>query len=288
MWVERYLSRMFYGLGKCRRILRKGVALYNKKGAVLTESDRKKFEQLLANLDEAVFTKKKGEAATLAREIEGFCKVHFPKTFFDHTKELIFALAFAVVVAFVIRQCWFELYEVPTGSMRPTVEELDRLVVSKTTFGFNLPFQRGLILSDKNALKRAGIIVFTVRDMDVADADTVYFYLFPGKKRYIKRCMGRPGDTVYFYGGLIYGIDKEGKPFTELADQSFLEKIGIEDIDHIPYISMEGKSFYTKPVAYGSYGQTDIYQMNQPVAKLELQPGGEDRGEILQWRKVGR
>ena len=32
-----------------------------------------------------------------------------------------------------------------------------------------------------------------------------YIFILSGKKQYIKRLMGKPGDILYFYGGEIYG-----------------------------------------------------------------------------------
>ena len=37
--------------------------------------------------------------------------------------EMAVAIAIALVVATLVRQTWFELYEIPTGSMRPTLKK---------------------------------------------------------------------------------------------------------------------------------------------------------------------
>ena len=277
-----------YPLHKCRRILKQGSYLYQKKREQLSETDRTSFANDLEKLDQAVLNKNRAEADQYARTVASFIKVHFPKKFFDHTKEIVFALVFAIVVAFLIRQFWFELYEVPTGSMRPTVKELDRLVVSKTTFGINLPFRNGLMFHEPDYVKRGGIIVFTVKDMDVADPDTRYFYLFPGKKRYIKRCIAKSGDTIYFYGGRIYGVDRDGIPITELSDENFLKQNGLEKIDHVPYINIDGKSILSVPLGRGIYGSAQLKQMNLPVGKLTLQKEGEIQGLFFngeEWAK---
>lgn len=207
-------------------------------------------------------------------------KTHFPKTSLDHLKELIYALAFAVVVAFFIRQFWFELYEVPTGSMRPTVEELDRLVVSRTTFGIHIPFVKKPLFYSDELIKRAGTIVFTVKGMDVADSDTLYFYLIPGKKRFVKRAMSKPGDTVYFYGGYLYGIDKDGKEIVTLADPHFLERYGIEKIDHIPYITFEGKMKVGKSIGHGIYDSVKFLQMDIPLGEMRVTRMGKIEGKF--------
>lgn len=267
-------------LRKCRRILRSGVRLLKKKGGRLIERERIEFENELRALEVAIFSKNKSEATEIAKRVNTFIKTHFPKSALEQIKEIFYALGFAIVVAFLIRQFWFELYEVPTGSMRPTVEELDRMVVSKTTFGLNIPFlEKSLFYSD-DLIKRAGIIVFTVAGMDVADSEMLYFYLFPGKKRYIKRAMGKPGDTVYFYGGYLYGIDNEGKSIIDLADPHFLERYGIERIDHIPYITFDGKMTVGNAVAPNVYDSVQIKQMNRTVGKMQLTRSGKIEGSF--------
>lgn len=265
-------------LRKSRKILRTGIGLLRKKGHLLLERERIEFESDLRALDQAILNKQRGEATLLANKVKSFTKTHFHKTPLDHLKEISLALAFAVVVAFFIRQFWFELYEVPTGSMRPTIEELDRMLVSKTTFGITLPFrEKSLLFSDK-LIKRGGIIVLTGEGMDIPDNETLYFGMIPGKKRYVKRAMGKPGDTVYFYGGLLYGIDKEGNEILELADPRFLEQNGIERIDHVPYITYEGRMGVGKSEGSAVYNEVQFKQMNTPVAKMQLTRTGKIEG----------
>lgn len=270
-----------YSLRKSRRTLRSSFKLFQKKRHTLSESEQIKFEADLRALDAAVLNKNKQEATRIAKELEAFTKKRFPKTFLDHTRELVFALVFAIAVAFIIRQFWFELYEVPTGSMRPTVEELDRMVVSKTTFGINWPFIKKPLLFSDDYTQRSSIIVFTVEDMDVSDADMLYFKVIPGKKRYIKRCVAKPGDTLYFYGGQIYAIDKTGKPILTQADPQFLKEIGIEKIDHVPYITMDGKAKVSRAAAHNVFTAVTLHQMNLPVAKLELKGKGLIEGTFF-------
>ena len=267
-----------YSLRKSRRVLRSHFKLFQRKRHQLTETEQKQFEGDLRALDQALLNKNKEEASTRAQQIESFAKERLPKSIFDHGRELVYALCFAIVVAFFIRQFWFELYEVPTGSMRPTVMELDRMVVSKTTFGINFPLRMKPLLFSDDFIQRTGIIVFTVENMDVADSNMLYFNVIPGKKRYIKRCVAKPGDTLYFYGGQIYAIDKEDKPVLIQADPQYLQKTGIEKIDHIPYISMDGKGKVSKPTSYNVFGAVTLNQMNQPVGKLEIKSKGQIEG----------
>ena len=157
---------------------------------------------------------------------------------------------------------WFELYEIPTGSMRPTLEEKDRLVVSKTAFGINIPLKRGHFYFDPNLIHRNQTVIFTGAGMDIHDVNTVYFYLFPGKKQFVKRLIGKPGDLLYFYGGQIYGIDKNGNDISNELNPPSLARI-----DHVPYIYFNGRMEVPAKPTGGIYSPITIRQMNIPCRK---------------------
>lgn len=275
----------YYSLRKSRKILHEGFNALQRKQKRLSFSEKEHLKSELQQLESYIFQKDKFAASDQAKKVEEFLKKHLPKGFFDHVRDVVLALAFALVVAMAIRQFWFELYEVPTGSMRPTVAEMDRLLVSKTTFGIKIPYIKNLQFSSPRAMQRAGIIVFTVEGMDVADADTMYFHIFPGKKRYIKRAMGLPGDTVYFYGGRIYGVAADGAPIYELADENYLQSIGIEKIDHVPYIAFDGKTQLGNPLARSLYSSVIMKQMNQPVGRLDTDSRGTISGSFFDGRE---
>ncbi len=272
---------MVYSLKKSRKILRTSYALFEKKRHTLSQSEQEILEADLHALDDALLAKDRVQASEAAERVEIFCKGHFSKTLWEMSRELVFALLFAIVVAFGIRQFWFELYEVPTGSMRPTIGELDRLLVSKTTFGIHPPFQKSLLFYSPDYIERAGIIVLTTEDMDMADSNMLYFGIFPGKKRFVKRCVSKPGDTLYFYGGYIYGIDKQGEPFTQLSDPSYLQSIGIEKIDHVPFITFDGKTKVKNKIERDAYASATLKQMNLPVGKLDVSLDGQVKGTFF-------
>lgn len=186
------------------------------------------------------------------------------------------AISFALVVAVVIRQMWFEFFEIPTGSMRPTLQEKDRLVVSKNQFCLNIPLTTKHFLFEPTELKRNSIVIFTGKNMDIRDVDTTYFYLFPGKKQYIKRLIGKPGDQLYFYGGQIYGVDKDGNDISQELQPTILSSIS-----HIPYIQPEGKVVTPTPPSNGVYSPVIFYQMNIPVLKMFVSPLQEIDHQML-------
>jgi len=265
-----------YRLKKSLHIFRHILKLYRRKRKVLSESQRTEVVQTLTNLQEQILEKDRAQASEIAHKAEEFTTLHLKKSPLERVRDFIVGLGLALLVAVLIRSMWFELYEIPTGSMRPTLAEGDRLVVSKTTYGINIPLKRGHFLFDPNLVLRNGTVVFTGAGMDIHDVDTLYFYLFPGKKQFVKRLIGKPGDILYFYGGEIYGIDKNGNDISKELNPEFLSKI-----DHVPYIYLNGKMILPEKAQGGIYAPVTLKQMNKAVAKLSLGSTNKVIGEML-------
>lgn len=164
---------------------------------------------------------------------------------------------------------WFELYEIPTGSMRPAFREQDRLSVTKTAFGLNIPLKTGHFYFDSKLVERGKVVVFSGDNLQLSDTDTTYFGIFPYKKRYIKRMIGKPGDTLYFYGGQIFGIDREGNSIQELLNDPWMKKN-----EYIPFLSFEGNT--------NNFSENKILlkQMNMPVGRYTVSRFTDNKGEI--------
>lgn len=77
---------------------------------------------------------------------------------------------------------------VPTGSMKPTILEGDRIWVNKIAYDVKIPFTH-ISLSHFNEPKRGEIIVF---ESEIAE------------KRLVKRVIGLPGDTVRMKNNVIF------------------------------------------------------------------------------------
>ncbi|SYX09129.1 Signal peptidase I T,signal peptidase I,signal peptidase I,Peptidase S24-like [Chlamydia poikilotherma] len=252
-----------YSLNKSRQILHSTYKLLKSKKLSQHPDSQKELQTLLEQLEEAILQQDQQTAGQLAEQAQKFSK-RYPASFAKKSWELTKAILFAAVVAFLIRQFWFELYEVPTGSMRPTILEQDRMIVSKTTFGLHFPFKKQPWGFRSEAITRGGLVVFTVGDLPIPNSDTKYFGFIPGKKRYIKRCMGKPGDTLYFYGGKIYGIDKDGGVI------HFPNDFGLENLYHVPYISFDG----SVEISNNDKTTALFKQMNQPCGKISLPQEG--------------
>src|SRR4249920_1705465 len=101
--------------------------------------------------------------------------------------ETVRVIFHALIIALVIRTFLFEPFNIPSGSMVPTLLVGDYSFVSKYSYGYSrhsfpfslAPFDGRMLMSDP---KRGDVIVFK----------------FPGdnKTDYIKRLIGLPGDKI--------------------------------------------------------------------------------------------
>ncbi|MDF2550157.1 MAG: lepB [Chlamydiales bacterium] len=271
---------------KCRHIFYAACQTHRKKSGQLSEADRQRFEKLLLELEYAVKHKDKKLAREKAPLLLQFIDTHFQKTWADYAKEIVAALAIAFLLAVVVRQTLFEFYEIPTGSMRPNYREQDRLLVSKTSFGINIPLVTDHLYFNAKALKRGGVIVWSGDQVDLENTDSTFFGL-PYKKRFIKRVCGLPGDTLYFYGGRIFGRDAAGNPIAEFAQIN--EELQVETI---PFHQFEGRQHKPNDGRYFSSKnrrrEIVLSYFNRPLARISLDEQNSPVGDIfteLDWKR---
>ena len=90
------------------------------------------------------------------------------------------ALIFAVVVATIVRTYLFAPFQIPSGSMLPTIQIGDHIFASMYTYGSPIPFTD--IKLFKKTVKRGDIVIFPYPQDPSID--------------YIKRAVGLPGETL--------------------------------------------------------------------------------------------
>ena len=100
-------------------------------------------------------------------------------------REYVEAVAWAVVLALLIRSFLFEAFSIPSGSMLPTLEIGDRLFVNKIGYGLYVPFSPKRVVHWDEP-ERGDVIVFQFRlEGDRNDGED-----------YIKRIVAVAGDRV--------------------------------------------------------------------------------------------
>ena len=104
-------------------------------------------------------------------------------------------VVYAVLIALAIRTVAFEPFNIPSGSMKPTLLVGDYLFVSKYSYGYSrhslplsLPLIPGRILMSEP--ERGDVAVFKLPTDDKTD--------------YIKRIVGLPGDRIQLRGGRLH------------------------------------------------------------------------------------
>lgn len=104
-------------------------------------------------------------------------------------REYVEALAMAIVLALFIRTFVVQAFKIPSGSMLPTLQIGDHLLVNKFIYGIRIPLVGKRILEFR-APKRNDVIVF--------------IYPEDPTKDFIKRVEGAPGDTIEIRNKLLY------------------------------------------------------------------------------------
>ncbi len=254
---------MRYPLYKARQILKQAVRVMNKRGSELTTVEKERTERMMQSLQDAILNKDRTQASAQATELQESLGRLFPRKPWMILWEMGIALVVALVVAIAIRQSCFEPMSIPTGSMRPTLKEQDLLIVSKTNFGVNVPLQAQHLYFDPDLIERSGIVIWSGHNIDLPDIDTSYFFLIPSKKAFVKRLIGKPGDTLYFYGGQIWGVDKDGHELTELRGTP-----AMHGLEHIPFQTFEGRSLS------GGGQEILLRHFNKAIGKVSMTPKG--------------
>ncbi len=255
---------MFYSKKKCQLLLQATYTRYLKKEATLSPEVKTKLKEALLQLETSIHQSDKKKMVEAAKSIQALKKEHLAKSTRELLVEWSLGIAVALLVAVLVRPMVFELYVVPTGSMRPTILEQDRLFVTKTAFGINVPLVPKQFYFDRSLVNRCDGVAFTGENLDIPNVDVMNFYIFPAKKQLVKRLIGKPGDVLYFYGGQIYGVDADGNDISSLLQPKYLSHI-----THVPFITFEGK-VKTPPSSKQEIATPSLfYQYGMPVAELD-------------------
>jgi signal peptidase I len=114
----------------------------------------------------------------------------------------------ALALAMVVRVFFYQPFNIPSGSMKPTLLVGDYLFVSKLAYGYSrysLPFGLNLFSGRIFAAepKRGDVVVFKLPRDNSTD--------------YIKRVVGLPGDEIQMRGGVLY-INGQAAPKRRVED----------------------------------------------------------------------
>ncbi len=130
--------------------------------------------------------------------------------------DTIKTIVYAVLIALVVRTVAYEPFNIPSGSMVPTLLVGDYLFVSKFSYGysryslpFGLPLFSGRIFS--HSPDRGDVVVFKLPTDNSTD--------------YIKRVIGLPGDHIQMKNGIL-NINGQPVPRRRIGDYLYQEGNG--------------------------------------------------------------
>ena len=118
-------------------------------------------------------------------------------------------LAIFLVVMILFRSAVADWNQVPTGSMKPTILEGDRVVVNKIAYDLKIPF------TDWQLQKWA----------DPTHGEIVTFYSPRDEKLLIKRVIGTPGDTIAMRNNQLF-INSEPASYSQL-DMEIIQQLDL-------------------------------------------------------------
>lgn len=147
------------------------------------------------------------------------------------------SLVFFIVMIVVFKSSLADWNSVPTGSMKPTIVEGDRILVNKLAYGLNVPLTRIRLMSWDDPV-RGDIVVF---DSAVE------------KSRLVKRVIGLPGDTIAMQDNQLF-INGTLLNYSELGtDGTYLQ--ATEHLGDTPHAMQVGAA---TPSPAGSFGPVTV------------------------------
>ena len=122
---------------------------------------------------------------------------------------------------FILRSFIFEPFRIPSGSMMPTLESGDMILVNKYNYGLRLPVLNTKIVPIGEP-ERGDVIVFR--------------YPADEKIDYIKRVVGLPGDKIEY---INKRLTINGKPVPVTADGKYYDEAKMQELDQ--FVEQLGK-----------------------------------------------
>ncbi|MCC7383399.1 MAG: signal peptidase I [Deltaproteobacteria bacterium] len=130
------------------------------------------------------------------------------------------SLVLIVACVFSARASLADHYYVPSGSMLPTVNIGDRIIVDKTAFGFRLPMMQSYLVEGSGPSRGDVVVLASPEDGTVL----------------LKRVVGLPGDRIEVKSGQVY-LEGRAVEIVQEGDRR-LERLG--DNAHLLDLSSGG------------------------------------------------
>jgi signal peptidase I len=157
-----------------------------------------------------------GQAANVSAETAGAEEVEEPKE--PYLVDLSRSFFPVLLIVLVLRSFLVEPFQIPSGSMLPTLEVGDFILVNKYAYGLRLPV--------------IGTKIIPVGEPQRGDI-MVFHYPKDGETNYIKRVIGLPGDHIRYKDKQLY-INGKKIEHTSVARLPPVELLR-EDLDGVEH-----------------------------------------------------
>jgi signal peptidase I len=176
---------------KTNQLIKQTKIVLDKNRSKLNPETASIVEQKLGNAERALATQNYEEILKTTEDLEVASADYLSKYTKSKLRQNIEALAFAIILALIIRTFVFQPFKIPSGSMIPTLLVGDHLLVNKFVYGTKIPFTDIEILPIEK-IKRGDVIVFTYPNNERDPSKNGLYY--------IKRVVGLPGDEIDLNG----------------------------------------------------------------------------------------
>jgi signal peptidase I len=161
-------------------------------------------------------------------------------------------LVYAVLIALAVRTFLYEPFNIPSGSMKPTLLVGDYLFVSKMAYGYSkysLPFSLTLFDGriNEHLPQRGDVVVFKLPSDNRTD--------------YIKRIIGLPGDKIQVKDDILY---INGEPVDRVRLEDFYDDDGTSSgpVPRYRETLPGGRSYTVLDITtHGSLDNTRVYEV---------------------------
>jgi signal peptidase I len=152
-----------------------------------------------------------------------------------NTKKVLYEIRVFLVMLLIVsslRSALADWNDVPTGSMKPTIQEGDRVVVNKLAYDLKVPFTT----------------IEIVKWGDPSRGDIVVLFSPVDGVRLVKRVVGIPGDRIYMQDNQLYVNGKAavwrplGREYNQLQGNTLLVEENLAGRTHEVMFSPERPS----------------------------------------------
>ncbi|MCH7518942.1 MAG: signal peptidase I [Candidatus Dadabacteria bacterium] len=188
-------SKEYKARKRAKQLIKETKVVLEKNRSKLNPESVSIIEQKIGNAERVLDTQNYEEILKTTEDLESASADYLSKYTKSKLRQNIEALAFAILLALIIRTFVFQPFKIPSGSMIPTLLVGDHLLVNKFIYGTKIPFT-DIEIFPIEKIKRGDVIVFTYPNNERDPSKNGLYY--------IKRVVGLPGDEIDLNGRNLY------------------------------------------------------------------------------------